>query len=223
MRRDAARTYWDNARADASDEAYAEAAEHLSEISDIAFSLDQAKRLLSLYPLARIKLAQAEGAGPTDVRDDLSDVLAHFFLGSRWPQYGDGISIERFNEILQKQALALGFQVKGQTNLPVIVEDRRPDVDCQGNPMANGDLTEIASRGFIFHAFIDDFTEEQATPARPQDFDNEQWFDSLDWSTARLLIKAQPLLVGDTDSGMFATKDLARVLNLARGKGTDET
>ncbi len=51
---------------------YSEAAIHFTEVSHVAFSLDQTKQLLSLYPLARINLAQAVGTGPTDVRDDLS-------------------------------------------------------------------------------------------------------------------------------------------------------
>jgi hypothetical protein len=69
-------------------------------------------------------------------------------------------------------------------------EDIRPGVDQDGNAIAHGDLIEIISRGFVFHAYVDDSSAEQAVPARQEDVDNEQWFNALDWDTARLLKKA---------------------------------
>jgi hypothetical protein len=69
-------------------------------------------------------------------------------------------------------------------------EDLRPDVDQDENAISHGDLIEIVSRGVVFHAYIDDESVDQAVPARQKDVDNEQWFNSLDWNTARLLKKA---------------------------------
>jgi hypothetical protein len=66
-------------------------------------------------------------------------------------------------------------------------DDKRPDVDCERRPISEGDLIEIVSRGIIFHAYVDEFHDEQARPARQKDIDNEQWFNSLDWDTARIL------------------------------------
>ena len=66
-------------------------------------------------------------------------------------------------------------------------EDKRPDFDCDGKPIFDGDLIEIISRCIVFHAYVDDSDEEQARPARQKDLDNEQWFNALDWDTARLI------------------------------------
>lgn len=68
-------------------------------------------------------------------------------------------------------------------------EDRRPEVDSNGSQLSNGDLIEIISRGILFQAYVDDAHEEQARPARQKDIDNEQWFNALDWDTAKLIRK----------------------------------
>ena len=74
----------------------------------------------------------------------------------------------------------------------VIDEDRRPNVDCHGNSIKHGDLIQIVSRGFIFHAYVDDTQpDEGARPARQKDKDLEQWFDALDWDTAELIEPAK--------------------------------
>jgi hypothetical protein len=110
MQRDAAKLYWNNVDLQPSDAAYAEAAEYLSEITEVWLNKNTTKRILSLYPHARINLAKANGAGPTDVRDDLSFAVAHFFLGSRWPNFGDRVDVERFVAVLQSEAKAFGFK-----------------------------------------------------------------------------------------------------------------
>ncbi len=75
--------------------------------------------------------------------------------------------------------------------IPSSEEDLRPDVDCEGNEISNGDLIEIISRGIVFHAYVDDSLDEQARPARQKDVDNESWFNALDWDTSRLIEKAK--------------------------------
>lgn len=109
MQRDAARAYWDNVDLQPSDVAYREASEFLTEISGVRLEDDEVKRILSLYPHARIKLAEANGTHPTHVRNDLAFVAAHFFLGSRWPTIGDEVDVDRFVAVLQSEAEALGF------------------------------------------------------------------------------------------------------------------
>ncbi len=70
-------------------------------------------------------------------------------------------------------------------------EDLRAQTDCEGSALSNGDLIEVQSRGIVIHAVIDDSMAEQARPYRQKDIDNEQWFNSLDWDTARLLEKSK--------------------------------
>lgn len=110
MQRDAAKSYWDNIDLQPSDAAYIEAAEYLTEITEVRLDESATKRILSLYPHVRIQLAEANGTCSTHVRDGLSFVVAHFFLGSRWPNFGDKVDVERFVAILQSEAEALGFK-----------------------------------------------------------------------------------------------------------------
>lgn len=110
MQRDAARNYWDNVDLQPSDAAYSEASEFLTKITGVSLERDAVKRILNLYPHSRIKLAEANGTGPTHVRDDLTFVVAHFFLGARWPNFGDKVDVDRFVAILQSEAEALGFK-----------------------------------------------------------------------------------------------------------------
>lgn len=110
MHRDVAKTYWESIDLEPSDEAYAEASNFIAEITELDFSVEATKKLLALYPQTRIKLADSNGTSPTHVRDDLTFAVANFFLGSRWPTFGDNIDVDRFVEILQQEAKALGFK-----------------------------------------------------------------------------------------------------------------
>lgn len=110
MQRDSAKSYWDNADLTPTEAAYRAASEFLTEITQIRIDEDATRRILSLYPHARINLAEANGIGTTLDRENLSFVVAHFFLGSRWPTFGDEVDVERFVSILQSEALALGFK-----------------------------------------------------------------------------------------------------------------
>lgn len=88
-----------------------DAASHMTSISDIEFTSDQVEEILDLYPAARIGLA-VDGVSPTSVRDELSFVTAHFFLGCDWPTYGDsakGVDIAEFVALIQKQAKSMGY------------------------------------------------------------------------------------------------------------------
>lgn len=86
-----------------------DAASHMTAISDIEFTSDQVEKILELYPHARIGLAMN---GISSARDELSFVVAHFFLGCNWPTFGDssnGVNIEEFVSLLQTQARSMGY------------------------------------------------------------------------------------------------------------------
>jgi len=109
MRQDAARFYLENVGAIPSDESYEDARQYLAEISGLEFTRKQTESFLDLYPHARIKIAKYGGIGDTDVRDELSFAVAHLFLGCSWPTYGENQDIDLFLQMLQAQALEVGF------------------------------------------------------------------------------------------------------------------
>jgi len=41
--------------------------------------------------------------------DELSFVAAHFFLGTSWPTFGDKVDVTAFVNVLQQQALLMGY------------------------------------------------------------------------------------------------------------------
>lgn len=104
MRRDSSKFFYLNRDARPSLKNYADAAQFLTEITGVDISAAQAEAMLSLYPRARIKLATDDGIQNTDVRDDLSFVAAHFFLGCNWPTYGSNVNINGFTELIKQSA-----------------------------------------------------------------------------------------------------------------------
>lgn len=95
-------------------ENYEAVAANFTEQTGLAFTAQQAANILDLYPNSRIKIAMYNGIKDSDVRDGLADVMAHFFLGCRWPVFGDTIEIKEFLVVLQKQGLAMGYQLTAQ-------------------------------------------------------------------------------------------------------------
>lgn len=95
----------------------------------------------------------------------------------------------------------------------------RPSFDCDGKPIGNGDLIEIVSRGFLFHAYIDDDddddADDQAVPARDKDKELEQWFDSLDWASVRLLKKAGEIYLWGIQNGLKTRRSRSNALENA--------
>jgi len=106
MRRESAAFLYENRDAMPTDERYAEAAAYLKEITELEFSLEQTKNILSLYPNVKISLATSSLLSS---REGLSFVAAHFFLGCDWPVYGDNIEVDDFLNILKKSANLMGF------------------------------------------------------------------------------------------------------------------
>lgn len=109
MRRDSSQFFFDARNSVPTAAQYAEVACFFSEITELMFSAEDAAAILDLYPFARIKVAASNGIGPTDVRDELSEAVAHFFLGCTWPKYGDKVKLADFMALLQKQAALMGF------------------------------------------------------------------------------------------------------------------
>ncbi|MEM0550492.1 MULTISPECIES: hypothetical protein [Aeromonas] len=87
---------------------FKEAAEYLTSNTGICIHHKQAEAILSLYPIARIKLAK-HGVTDTDVCDELAFASAHFFLGCSWPTFGDKINMDEFIALMRKQAGLMGF------------------------------------------------------------------------------------------------------------------
>ncbi|NTF18118.1 hypothetical protein G6L37_06845 [Agrobacterium rubi] len=108
MRRESTMFYYENRDSIPDEKTYAEAAEFLQGITEVDISPDAAKAILALYPHARIKIAEY-GVGDTECRDALCFVAAHFFLGSKWPNFGDKIDITLFVDCMKDEAVRMGF------------------------------------------------------------------------------------------------------------------
>lgn len=110
MKLDTSKFYFDNRRAMPTAENYIDAAEYLTDLTEVQFSAEQAADLLMLYPQVRIKIAVYDGIDDTDGRDGLDFAAAHFFLGCSWPTFGDEVDVAAFVSMLKKQATQLGFK-----------------------------------------------------------------------------------------------------------------
>lgn len=106
MRRESSAFLYENRDVMPTDERYAQAAAFLKEITELEFTLEQTKNILSLYPNVRISLATSSISAS---KEGLSFVAAHFFLGCNWPVYGDNIDADEFLKILKKSANLIGF------------------------------------------------------------------------------------------------------------------
>lgn len=73
------------------------------------FTLDQVQSILSLYPRDRILVTMVGNTINSDAKEAMLNVLSHFFLGCKWPDYGDSVDMERFISLLQHQINTAGF------------------------------------------------------------------------------------------------------------------
>lgn len=110
MRAESARRELEFLRTKPSAAHYAEAAEHLTMITEVVITSEQAANILDLYPKARILLVEFDGTADTLVRDELAFAAAHFFLGCSWPLFRDGVDVDAFTALLKKQAVRMGYQ-----------------------------------------------------------------------------------------------------------------
>jgi len=83
-------------------------ATHVAAATDIVLTPKELRRLLDLYPAARIHLAVSDDAA---ARTHLIAAIAHFFCGSSWPVNVSPVEYERFLGVLRTQAGQLGFKV----------------------------------------------------------------------------------------------------------------
>jgi hypothetical protein len=88
----------------------AEAVAFIEEVAGIKLTSDQLLAILSLYPMARGKLADY-GWGDTEIREIVAGVVANFMTGSRWPTGQDDVDATAFVERLKKAATFMGYAV----------------------------------------------------------------------------------------------------------------
>ncbi|EKF7416904.1 hypothetical protein EFK68_03800 [Pseudomonas aeruginosa] len=102
--REAVSGYLNNRDAQPSASQLRTAAEFLEKTTGLSWSVEQIREVLSLYPRTRITLA-VDG----EAEDELSFAVAHFFLGTSWPTFGDRVDVTAFVDVLQQQALLMGY------------------------------------------------------------------------------------------------------------------
>lgn len=91
------------------DECYYTVVALWKEEAKLELKASQVETILSLYPRDRILLTLVGNTINPDVREAMLDVLAHFFLGCKWPDYGDNVDKERFISLLQHQLTNAGL------------------------------------------------------------------------------------------------------------------
>lgn len=101
--------YVDHANSQPKERDYIDLVAYYEEISEIKFSLDDVKTIVTLSPHLRIKLAEYDGLGDTEVRDLAADALAAFLLHTTWPNYGDRVNSTDFVGALKQQAQSIGL------------------------------------------------------------------------------------------------------------------
>jgi len=89
-------------------EVFAEASQFIEEAAGLSLSPGQLLAIYSLYPYQRGRLADY-GWGDTEIRDDALDVVANFFLHSRWPLGKDQVDIDAFTAKLRRVVQLLGY------------------------------------------------------------------------------------------------------------------
>ncbi|BAW19246.1 hypothetical protein [Ralstonia phage RP31] len=87
-----------------------DAAAFLQEQTGITFSTLNADTILFFYAEARIKLALY--GMDSETGDLLLNAFAHFFLGTEWPSYKDGLTGEQlatWHEVFREQVIKSGM------------------------------------------------------------------------------------------------------------------
>lgn len=91
-----------------------DATQYARDVCGIDFSEEQISNIMALYPSERIDIAM-HSLRDTMTRDSFSGILAHFLLGSSWPNYGDNVDISEFQALLERQAQKLGYKLTPPT------------------------------------------------------------------------------------------------------------
>lgn len=94
-----------------------EANEYILKASGLLLTDVQLGEILALFPLVRIELA-VYSIERIDVQDNLKDAISNFFLGCTWPRHSDNVNIGKYISLLRHQALAMGYQVSGDSVHP---------------------------------------------------------------------------------------------------------
>ncbi|MDH4602318.1 hypothetical protein [Pseudomonas syringae] len=88
--------------------ALASAAECVATETGIQLSTEDLRRILSLYPVQRGKLA-AFGWGDTEVRELILDAVANVMANTRWPLGKDDVDFQTFIARLKTAARFMGY------------------------------------------------------------------------------------------------------------------
>lgn len=83
--------------------------EAIREETGLVLSEPNLRRLLDLHPVVRGLLSKSNPAHESDIRDQIYDMIAGFFLGCRWPLNRDNVDMGAFRDILKAQASAMDF------------------------------------------------------------------------------------------------------------------
>ncbi|BDD79641.1 hypothetical protein [Burkholderia phage FLC9] len=91
------------------DEAYQTVAALWDKEAGVVLNTDQVSAIFSLYPRDRILITLVGNTIAQDAKEAALNVLSHFLLGCKWPDYGDSVDMERFKSLLQFQVNVAGF------------------------------------------------------------------------------------------------------------------
>lgn len=111
MQREASLFYYDNVEKTPSRESYLAAADFVRQKTGIDLNLQQIERILSLFPLSRIRLAVESDLDDSEVQESTLEAIYAFFGSTDTLTLADGIDVERYNCHLRRQAAKMGFCV----------------------------------------------------------------------------------------------------------------
>lgn len=162
LHRNAAMFYLSNQDAKPSTENYQDAANYIKETTGVELSVEQAERILNLFPSARIKLAVYNGCRDSEVRELVYEAACGFFAGSEAPYYGDEVKIDRFITHLQAQAKAMGYNVVKFFGEEKTMKDRKFDTEAVNFTQEVSDLKELKQTVSIDTSDIEALSNEEA-------------------------------------------------------------
>lgn len=110
MHRNSINFYKNNKDKDIKEATYEDALEYIKSNTRVSLTKEQLIDLLFFFPFFRIKLA-VYGVGDTEVKSYLLDMVSSFFIGVKWPTFGDDVDIDDFMALLHQRATEMGYKV----------------------------------------------------------------------------------------------------------------
>lgn len=87
-----------------------EAQELIKDATEISFTTTQLESIFHAYPEVKAQVIEF-GIMDTEVKGKVCSMISNFFLGVKYPTYGDNIPMDKFLDVLKNQATAMGYQV----------------------------------------------------------------------------------------------------------------